>query len=187
MNAIPSYQPNWDRFRAYLLLLARQHVEPARGNKIDLSGLVQQTLLEAHQHAAQVASLQTGQQMAWLRKALARNLADEVKRRRAAKRDVARERSLDVALENSAANLEQWLPAPGPSPSQAADRHERLLALAEAILALPPAQRAALEAHYFQGQPVADIAAAMDKSVAAVAGLLKRALQQLRSVLAEEE
>ena len=60
-----------------------------------------------------------------------------------------------------------------------------LLRLASALVELPEAQRLAIEQHYFDRQPVADIAAGMGKTTAAVAGLLKRGLQALREQLRE--
>lgn len=80
-----------------------------------------------------------------------------------------------------------WLAAQGLSPSQQVAREEQILALAEAIAALPAAQRLVVEAHYFRGQTVAEIAQAMDKTQAAVAGLLKRALKQLRAIVSPQE
>jgi RNA polymerase sigma-70 factor, ECF subfamily len=177
---------DWERYRAYLALLARQHLGNDLQGKVDLSGVVQQTLLEAHQ-AGRIADLQTGQRLAWMRTALARNLTDEIRRLRAGKRDADRERDLEAALDASAASLAAWLAADQSSPSQRANREEQQLRLADAVTSLPDGQRQAVELHYFQNRPVAEIAAVMGKSTAAVAGLLKRGLRQLRELLAEPE
>src|SRR5262245_12818535 len=88
-------------FRAYLGLLARVQVEPALRNKVDLSGVVQQTLFEAHQARGQIAGWSEGQQAAWLRRVLANNLTDAIRKVRAGSRDVLRERSLEAALAES--------------------------------------------------------------------------------------
>src|SRR5215831_10574313 len=96
-------------FRAYLQLLARLQPEPGLRGKIDLSGVVQQTVLEAYQALEQFQQLNEDQQRAWLRRALAHNLTDEVRKLRTAKRDVGRERSLEAALEESSARLDAWL------------------------------------------------------------------------------
>lgn len=167
---------DWERYRAYLALLARQHLGNDLQGKVDLSGVIQQTLLEAHQ-AGRVADLQAGQRLAWMRTALARNLTDEIRRLRAGKRDAGRERDLQAALDASAASLAAWLAADQSSPSQRADREEQQLWLAEAVATLPVSQRQAVELHYFQNRPVAEIAAAMGKTTSAVAGLLKRGLR----------
>jgi RNA polymerase sigma-70 factor, ECF subfamily len=180
MPTDPELPAAWDRDRAYLALLARQHVGPELRGKLDLSGVIQQTLLEAHQ-AGRVAGLDTGPRLVWLRTALARNLTDELRRLRADKRDAGRE----IALEASAASLARFLAADQSSPSQRVDRDEQLVRLAEAVAKLPDAQREAVEMHYFQGWPVAEVAAAMGKTAVAVAGLLKRGLRQLREHLAE--
>src|SRR5262249_9689612 len=98
-----------ERWRSYLAVLARAQVDPRLRAKIDLSGIVQQTLLEAHQK--QPVFAEDGQQAAWLRRVVANNLADEFRKLAAAKRDVGRERSLEQALDASSARLEQWLAA----------------------------------------------------------------------------
>jgi RNA polymerase sigma-70 factor (ECF subfamily) len=167
---------DWDRDRAYLALIARQNVGADLQGKLDVSGVIQQTLLEAHA-AGHVAALDTGPRLAWLRTALARNLTDELRRLRADKRDAGRERPLDTALDASAASLARFLAADQSSPSERVDRDEQHLRLAAAVAAM----------HYFQGRPVAEVAAALGKTTAAVAGLLKRGLRQLREHLAEAE
>ena len=72
-----------------------------------------------------------GQKVAWLRKALAHNLTDEVRKLKAASRDVGRERSLEVALEDSSARLEAWLGTKQSSPTQQAIVLGTLNSLAE--------------------------------------------------------
>src|SRR5207253_954565 len=67
-----------ERFRQYLELLARVRTDPRLRGKVDLSGVVQQTLLEAHQAAKQADGLGDEQRLAWLRRILANNLTDEI-------------------------------------------------------------------------------------------------------------
>jgi RNA polymerase sigma-70 factor (ECF subfamily) len=176
-----------ERFRAYLRLLARTQLEPALQGKVDLSGVVQQTLLDAHQAWDQLRLWSEPQQAAWLRTALVRNLTDEVRKLRTAARDVAREQSLEAALEESSARLEACLASQEDSPSEQAIRNERLLHLAEVLEQLPEDQRLAVEWHHLQGQPLEQIAKRLRRSKGAVASLLHRALQKLRTLLESHE
>jgi RNA polymerase sigma-70 factor (ECF subfamily) len=59
--------------------------------------------------------------------------------------------------------------------------------LADALAALSEGQRQALLLRYFQGWPLGRIAGQLGRSHAAVAGLLKRGLEQLRTLLGKEE
>src|SRR6266568_2073581 len=90
-----------ERFRAYLSLLARQQLDPRLQGKVDLSGVVQQTLLEAHKDMSRFDKMSVQQKVAWLRRVLANNLRDELRKFKTAQRDVAREISLEAALEES--------------------------------------------------------------------------------------
>jgi RNA polymerase sigma-70 factor (ECF subfamily) len=171
-----------ERFRAYLGLLARMEVAPALRDKVDLSGVVQQTLWEAYQGSAEPSARQRtdAETAAWLRSILSHNLADALRKLVAGKRDVRREWSLDAALNLSASKLERWLAADQSSPSQQAVRHEELLRVAESLATLPEAQRRAIELHHLQGWPLGQIAVELGSTKAAVAGLLHRGLKSLR-------
>ena len=92
----------FEEHRSYLLLLARMQLSPRLRAKVDLSGVVQQTLLEAGaasaRHPKSSETSDVSDVSAWLRRLLANNLRDEVRRQTAARRDVRRESSLETAL-----------------------------------------------------------------------------------------
>jgi RNA polymerase sigma-70 factor (ECF subfamily) len=116
-----------ESYRDYLGLFARLQLAPGLKAKIDVSGVVQMTLLEAHQALGQRRGQTNAQMAAWLRRILLNNLADEIRKLGAAKRDVARERKLEAGLANSASRIEAWLAADQSSPSQHVLRQEQLL------------------------------------------------------------
>jgi len=176
-----------ERFRAYLRLLARMQMGPQLQGKFEPSDLVQQTLLQALQALDRFRGRSDAELAAWLRKILAHNLERAARDLGRAKRDRARECSLEAALEQSSARLEAWLVAEGSSPSQEAQRKEQVFRLAEALGSLPEAQREALTLHYLQGCSLEDIGQHLGRSRAAVAGLIKRGLKQLRLLLHESE
>src|SRR5436190_20738143 len=105
-----------DRFRSYLLLLARARLDRKIQGKLDASDIVQQTMLEAQQALESFRGEDLATQAAWLRRILARNLANAVRNLTCEKRDVQRERSIHGTVEGSAARLEDWLPADQSSP-----------------------------------------------------------------------
>jgi RNA polymerase sigma-70 factor (ECF subfamily) len=176
-----------ERYRDYLRLLARLQIDARLHGKIDLSGVVQQTLLEAHQALPRCPARDAEELAGWLRRILANNLADELRKLATAKRDLGRERSLEAALEQSSSHLEAWLAADQSSPSERAVRHEQAVRLAAALATLPEAQREALVLQHWHGWSLARIAEHLGRTTTAVAGLLKRGLQQLRQQLQEQE
>jgi RNA polymerase sigma-70 factor (ECF subfamily) len=172
-----------ERFRAYLALLARLQLDPRLQGKVDLSGVVQQTLLEAYQALDLLRGLAENRKLAWLRKALANNLKDEIDKLRTQTRDVQRELSLDAALDASSARLQQMLAADDPSPSEQAIKNEELLGLAAALGQLSDERRTAVELHHLQGLKLQETAEIMGKTKAAVAQLVHRGLQDLEKLL----
>lgn len=174
-----------ERYRSYLLLLAQMKLDRKLRGKVDASDLVQQTLLEAHQALESFRGNDSAAQAAWLRKILARNLANAVRDLTRARRDIRKERALKTDLEDSASQLEGWLAADQPSPSQNLERQERALQIAEALAKLPDTQREAIVMRHFQALSLSEIADQLGCTSAAVAGLLQRGLKNLRKALSE--
>jgi RNA polymerase sigma-70 factor (ECF subfamily) len=185
-------KPAWsaqtlERFRQYLRLLARLHLDPRLRGKLDPSDVVQQTLLQACQALDQFRGRSDPELAGWLRQILARNLAAAVRTFARERRDLAREQSLEAALAESSARLEAWLAGAEDSPSEQAQRNEQTLRLAEALEQLPEAQREALVLQHWQRWSLAQIGEHLGRTPAAVAGLIKRGLKRLRLLLDERE
>src|SRR4051794_21546959 len=176
-----------ERYREYLHLLARLQLDPRLRSKLDSSDIVQQTLLRAHQGLNAFRGRSEDELVAWLRTILAHTVANELCRFRQAKRDVALERSLQAAVEESSARLEAWLAADHASPSDQVVWQEQSLRLAEALAQLSPDQREVIELHHLNGQTLAEIAEQLGRTRPAVAGLLRRGLQRLRDLLGEDQ
>ena len=176
-----------ERFRAYLNLLARVHLNRQLNAKLSASDIVQDTLLEAHRKVGDFRGRTFAQQAAWLRTMLVHNAAKAGRDLRRQKRDVARERSLEAAMERSSVRLGDLLPAEQSSPSEKAMREERLLHVAEAVERLPEAQREAVLLHYLENLSMAEVGQRIGRSSTAVAGLLHRGLKRLRELLRETE
>jgi RNA polymerase sigma-70 factor (ECF subfamily) len=178
-----SRPPTLDRFRSYLVLLARWHWNSRLQGKIDPSDVVQQTLLQAWEGRKDFRGQTDAEWRAWLRRILTRCLADLARDFGRQKRDAGKERSLDAAVAESSARLEAWLDDQKSSPQERAERNEQLLQLAEALAELPEAQQEAVTLHHLHGLSVAEIGQSMGRSPTAVAGLLKRGLRTLRTRL----
>jgi len=178
-------QVDVEQFREYLRLLGRMQIDHRLAGKVDISGVVQETLLEAHQQQSAWASLGEEEQLAWIRRAFANNLLDQVRKFRAQSRDVSRELPIDQALEFSASRINDWLAAEQTSPSQHAIRKEQALRLAKALACLPPVQREAIELHHLQGQTLEETGRQMDRTKGAVAALIYRGTRRLRELLGD--
>jgi RNA polymerase sigma-70 factor (ECF subfamily) len=172
-----------DRYRSYLRLLAEAQLGRGRRPGIEPSDIVQQTLLDAHKDRDRFRGRSQAESLAWLRRLLACNLADAARALARAKRDDARVRSLEEALDESSARLEHWLAADQSSPSEQAERNESLVRLADALAHLPEDNRRALVMRHCQGSSLAEISAELGRTPQAIAGLLKRGLAQLRDLL----
>src|SRR5579863_9827683 len=77
----------FELYRNYLRLMARPMIDGALKLKLDASDLVQETFLKAHRQFADFAGRDEPELIAWLRRILARALADQAKYHRARVRD----------------------------------------------------------------------------------------------------
>jgi RNA polymerase sigma-70 factor (ECF subfamily) len=170
-------------YRDYLHLLARLQLDPRLRSKLDPSDVVQQTLVKAHQNRGQFRGNTEAEQAGWLRRILANTLIDAARKYQ---RELNVQCSLEQSVDASSARIEAWLAADQSSPSERAGRQEDLLRLARALAQLPEDQRVVVEMHHLRGGSVADIGDALGRSEAAVAGLLRRGLKKLRTLLHED-
>jgi RNA polymerase sigma-70 factor (ECF subfamily) len=168
-----------EQYRPYLRLQARLDIDPRLQGKLDFSGVVQQTLLDAHRARGEFHGDGEAQLLSWLRRILTRNLLDEVRKLKRVNFDATR----DCSLDESSARLETFLVADQSTPSEVACRNEELLRLAGALEQLAKDQQLAVVRHHLQGVTLAEVAAEMGRSKAAVAGLLHRGLMRLRDLL----
>jgi RNA polymerase sigma-70 factor (ECF subfamily) len=177
---------DWERFRDLLAVLARAQCSKRWQGKVDLSGVVQLTLLEACQAADQLADAPDAQKTVWLKRALSNNLADEVRKMTALRRGSGRECSLEAEMAESMSRLEKLVPGTSSNPSRQMIRQEHLLRVAQALTSLPENQRQAIELHYLEERSLAEVAECLGTTRPAVAGLLHRGLKQLRQLLADD-
>lgn len=174
---------SFDRYRTYLGLLARAHLPAALRGRVDASDLVQQTLLEAHRDQEQRRGRSDDETVGWLRRILGNRILNAIRDARREKRDPRLERRLD----DDATRVASRLVSPDPSPSEAAMRKERVLAIAVALEALPAEQQEIVTLRFLAGWKLEEIAAHLDRSVASVAGLLYRGVAALGTKLRRED
>ncbi len=158
--------------------MACARFQPYLRGRFDPSDLVQQTLLIAHERRSQFHGETPAQFLGWLRAILDRTLLTAARRFSRFRPESAW--SLEGVQNHSSMCPAAWLIGDDTTPSQHADRNDQILRLAAAMASLPESQRTALELHYFQDLSVADVAARMDRSIPAVAGLLFRGGRALR-------
>jgi RNA polymerase sigma-70 factor (ECF subfamily) len=177
-----------ERYRQLLRLQVRRlQLDPRLQRRFDSSDLVQETLLNAHAQMDRFRGNTEAALVKWLQEVLAHTVADQVRKARAQKRDVALEQSLQAAVAESSARLEAFLADGQPSPHEQAERHELLLRIADGLEQLPEDQREVVIRRDLQGASVGEIAAQMSRTRKAVAGLLLRGRRKLRELMGDSD
>ena len=175
-----------EQYRRYLRFLARTHLAERYQNRIDPSDIVQQTLLRAYEKREQYRGTSRDEKLGWLRKILVRTIQRAVRNLHAQCRDIKRElpiRQHDV--EQSSMRLSGFLVSPAPEPSKLVSQQETVVAIADAIESLTDMQRQVILLKYWHHCTFNDIAARLQISVPAAAGIYYRAKKKLKSLLVE--
>lgn len=176
---------SFERFRDFLLMLARAQIGPKYRAKVDPEEIVNQTLFDAHRQRDQFRGSSEGELVAWLRRMLSDNTKDTIRFLHRDKRDVDREQGPAVADWDRSCSQFLNITCGLTSPSMKVVKYERELQLARALAELPESQRDAVELHHLQGRSLTETAESLDRTVAAVVGLLRRGLKRLRELLQE--
>ena len=145
--------------------------------------VMQQTYADAVRDIGRFVSQGDGSFARWLATLARCNVRDAVKMLEARKRGGGLARSQQASSDESFMALFEEVAASGTTPTQHAARAEVRTTLKEAINALPPAYRQAVEGYDLQGRSIDEVAMALGRSPGAIYMLRARALDQLHELL----
>jgi RNA polymerase sigma-70 factor (ECF subfamily) len=172
-----------DLYRNYLYLLARARIDVQLARRLTPSDAVQETLLRAFKNFSRFRGDTEVELVAWLRRILARSLADQLRQARSLKRDVRREASWRAGFDRSSDQLAQLAIANQASPSELVSNREQSVILADALAKLPHDYREVIVLRHLERAEFAEIAQRLGRSSGAVRMLWARALERLRREL----
>lgn len=171
----------FERYRAYLLLIANAELAEDVRPKLGPSDAVQQSWLLVQQGFPQFQGETADAWKGWLRAILRNTLANCVRDFKAAKRDVGRE--VPLRGDDSSAYPANGVAAPGSSPSEVVRRQESEQLLRKAVRGLPEHYREVVRQHSLEGMTFEEIAQRWGKSEATVRKLWGRAVELLADLL----
>lgn len=177
-----AWQALVQRYRPLLHRAADEALPQSVRRRIDPSDVAQETLLDVRRDLGEFRGSDEVEWLKWLQRVARCNVQDALRRhQQAARRSLAAQ----VDLERVRKTIDPPLPRATDSdtPSLALRLSEMQGAVQRACENLPDDQRTALTLRYLERCPVREIALRMDKSEAAVAGLLTRGLRHLKSLL----
>ena len=152
--------------------------------KVNASDVVQQTMLEAYRDFHVFQGTSEKEWLAWLRKILAHNVSDFVRRYRGAKRRVSREVPFRDPRESGAHGAREPA-APDATPSQEFLRLDTELRLAAALAQLPPDYQEIIVLRNLERLPFDEVGRRMDRSRPAAQMLWMRTMKKLREAMEE--
>jgi len=173
------------RYHQLMVELARRKIGPRLRQKEDPDDLAQTTFREATRDFANYEYRGEGSLVRWLVQILQNKIRDKAEYYAAGKRDVGRERGLEVAPDNDPDTLQSVEPPSRDlSVTMQVSRGENLKFLREALEELSPEHRQAITLVFFEGKQLREAGEAMGgKSEDAVRMMLRRAEGRLAEIL----
>ncbi len=173
--------------RSYLQIVARSQVESSLRAKVDASDLVQETLLEAFRDFERFGGNSEQEWLAWMKRILAHNAADFIRRYRGtAKRQARREVPIRGPQESTIVRTAPEPAAPCATPSQEFLRIDDELRVTSALAQLPGDYQEVIVLRNLERLPFNEVAERMERSRPAVQMLWMRAIKKLHEVLGDE-
>ncbi len=173
--------------RSYLGFVARSLVESRLRAKVDASDLVQETMLEAYRDFERFQGGSEQEWLAWLKRILAHNAADFVRRYRGtAKRRAGREVAFRHPADSTRVGGAPEPAAPCATPSQEFLQIDAELRMTAALAELPPDYQEVIVLRNLERLPFNEVAERMERSRPAVQMLWMRAIRKLQEVMDAE-
>jgi RNA polymerase sigma-70 factor (ECF subfamily) len=164
----------------FLLRYLRSQCPTDLAGQIEVDDVLQDTLVTAVKGFPAFRGHSMGEFQGWLQTMAQHRLIDRIKHVTAQKR---RESPVSTASQNSIVDLVSTLFDSHDTPARSCARREEIDAVRIAVAHLPKDQRQAMCLRYLEGKSTEETAAAMDRSPAAVRGLVNRAMVSLRELL----
>ncbi len=189
-----------DLYRNYLRMLARTGLGPRLRERVELSDVVQETLIEVIRQFPAFTGNDEVALVGWLRRLIAQKLADLGRYHSRAKRggggpvwpldanpaQFGQLASLAVEPGGRAANLAEILTLSQTSPSEAASRREASVLLADALTKLPADQAEVLWLYHVEGLSFEAIGQRFGVSRKVIRGMWAKGLASLRKSMGPE-
>ncbi|MBI4719329.1 MAG: sigma-70 family RNA polymerase sigma factor [Planctomycetes bacterium] len=150
---------------------------------LSVDDVLQQTYTDAFLGISRFANRGEGSFGRWLNMLARRNLIDAIRMLEAEKRGGEAQKRAAVRLDDSQMALYDWLIGTSGTPSRFAAREEAVAAIGRAVESLPPLYQQVVSLYDLEGRPIAEVAAALNRSPGAVYMLRARAHDQLRELM----
>ncbi len=163
--------------------LIQKRMAAALRRHVDAEDVLQQAYVNAFKAIGNYTFDGAGGFYAWLKQIAVDRLKQTERDLRRKKRDIGRRLTRSAAGAASSPDLMARLSSPGTSPSRSLARDEASAAVISSMARLTDDQRAIVRMRFLEDKPVAEIAAELGKTEAAIHMLSFRGLKALRELM----